>query len=53
MEPLSVAGSINPVPVFPGGLITGVVVDSFLQPFIEIISKTKAREENKFLIAVK
>jgi hypothetical protein len=50
---LSVAGSINPVPVFPGGLTTGVVVVAFLQPFIENISKEKAREEKKNLIALK
>jgi hypothetical protein len=34
-------------------LITGVVVVAFLQPFIENISKAKAREEKKILIAVK
>jgi hypothetical protein len=50
---LSVAGSINPVPVFPGGLSTMVVVVAFLQPFIENIIKAKAREEKKILIAVK
>jgi hypothetical protein len=42
MEPLRVAGSINPVPEFAGGLVAGVVVEAFLQP-----TKEKTRTAKK------